>query len=95
MVGRDCRGPESTSPRSYKRTLEFPFGSQTGTQSVLRCEARKAFGEKYPLVIGGEKDAERLRQVPSARRGIAVGGGKLGTSEAERASSKSRARSIW
>jgi RHH-type proline utilization regulon transcriptional repressor/proline dehydrogenase/delta 1-pyrroline-5-carboxylate dehydrogenase len=92
-LGRERR-PEST-------VEEFPVGvyensplvnfaykdSQDKMQSAL-CEVRKRFGEKYPLIIGGEKvwtDELTPSVNPSAPDEIVGYGSEAGIPEAERA----------
>jgi RHH-type transcriptional regulator, proline utilization regulon repressor / proline dehydrogenase / delta 1-pyrroline-5-carboxylate dehydrogenase len=67
--------------------------SQEKMQSALR-EARKRFGEKYPLVIGGEKvwtDELTPSVNPSAPNEIVGYGSEAGIPEAERAVKAARA----
>jgi RHH-type transcriptional regulator, proline utilization regulon repressor / proline dehydrogenase / delta 1-pyrroline-5-carboxylate dehydrogenase len=90
-----CIGKNSTSldiaPANVYRNsplVNFAYkDSQEKMQGALR-EVRKRFGEKYPLVIGGEKiwtDQLTPSVNPSAPEQIVGYGSEAGISEAERA----------
>jgi RHH-type proline utilization regulon transcriptional repressor/proline dehydrogenase/delta 1-pyrroline-5-carboxylate dehydrogenase len=98
-LGRERR-PESTveefSAGVYENSPLVNFAykdSQDKMQSALR-EVRKRFGEKYPLIIGGEKvwtDELTPSVNPSAPDEIVGYGSEAGIPEAERAVKAARA----
>ena len=89
--------PLDTAPGDVYRNsplVNFAYkDSQDKMQSALR-EVRKRFGEKYPLVIGGEKvwtDELTPSVNPSAPDEIVGYGSEAGIPEAERAAKAARA----
>src|SRR6476620_9198942 len=106
LVGRLCQTPPDAGKKGasldiapgdvYRNSPLVNFAykdSQDKMQSALR-EVRKRFGEKYPLVIGGEKvwtDELTPSVNPSAPDEIVGYGSEAGIPEAERAVKAARA----